>query len=245
MKRVQSVTVIWLSIIILTALTLYLAFVKFLVEPFTGLFLVIEGTMIAELTLLKLSGLFKKPTIILKPTYKMSDVGFYVKVKNKNIRDAKVFCDDTHIKWREKDGTEKEKRDLHVGDIAFFYPFKIVVSEGITSKFTEENKQCILVTIKQKMVTYGQNFTDESDRSIYHEQFMLHKGAFGSIKIKKSHYWFPKFHCNIRMTGEGIEDEIDTWFDAECTFCFSRYNDTDNIDDIWVRCDFEDYKLVI
>lgn len=57
---------------------------------------------------------------------KIFDVGFSVKIKDKNIDDAEVFCDNMKVNWEEQHGKEKETKNLRVGGIAFFIPSKLL-----------------------------------------------------------------------------------------------------------------------
>lgn len=225
----------------MTFLTLYLAFANFLVEPFTALFLVIEGSVIADLILTALSDRLRQPTILVMPTSRMFDVGFYVRVKDKNVQNASVFCDNTRINWKEEDGKEKETKNLRVGEVSYFYPFRIILSD----EQLQNNKQIIKVSIVQKMASCMENRIESFERPLYFSYFDVPRGSFPTMKATKASHGFPRFYCNVRLTGEGIEEEINRYLDFSCTFDFGRFAESDRIEDVRVRCDFSDTKTFI
>ncbi|MGA3110472.1 MAG: hypothetical protein ABSE15_00385 [Candidatus Bathyarchaeia archaeon] len=117
----------WIITILITLLTLIFAYKGSLPTPLEELLIGIEAVVIATLLLNELSKVLNEPTIIITPISKKSDVGFSVKVKDENIEDVEVYCNKVKIDL--KDGNEEVIKDLHVGGIAFFYPFKIILSD--------------------------------------------------------------------------------------------------------------------
>jgi hypothetical protein len=232
---------VWLLIFILTGLTLYAAFVGYIAQPLWELFLVIEGSVIAELILAYLADRLRHPTILITPIAKMLDIGFNIQIKEKNIQKASVYCDDTKINWKEQDGKEKESKDLRVGETSSFYPFRIILSE----ERLQQDKQVIRVSVVQKIVEYGENYTKSFERPFYSSFFDIPRGSFSTRPKMPIPYGFPKFHCYVRLTGEGIEEEVNRLLDFSCTFCFDRYVKSDRIEDVYVQCDFSQTKTFI
>ncbi len=242
MKKSHIILAICVVTFFATCLTLYLAYVGTFGEPFSGLFIVIEGSVITGLIFIKVTDWLKEPAVFLTPISKNFDIGFYVRVKEKNIKDAEVYCDDTRIKWRE-DGKEKKTKDLYVGGEAFFFPYKFRVSEDPTEIRLKNDEQSIYIEITQKTSTdIGSNETTE--RITYWGSFVVPRGRFTTIKVRGSPM-NPNFHCNIRLIGKGIEEVKTRLFDFTCTFWFTRDANSDKKEDIWVRCDFGSTESLI
>jgi hypothetical protein len=84
---------IWLLVFILNGLTIYITLVSHIPQTFWELLIVVEGAVIADLFLHELAEKLEEPTILMEPWSKNSDVGFSVRVKDKNVKDASVYCD--------------------------------------------------------------------------------------------------------------------------------------------------------
>lgn len=190
--------------------------------------------MIAGLILTELADRLNKPTITIEPFSRMLYIGFAVKVKNKTVRNAAVFCDGTKINWKELDGGEKGLKDLRAGEFSFFFPYRIEVS----SVELKGDKQKIDVSIVQKMVTHGTNFTKDFERIIYRNYFNIPMGKFFGLGKEGDDYIYPTIHCEIHITGEEIEEEVNRLVDFPCWLSFQRWADSSKIEDLHIECRF-------
>ena len=225
MKKTSVIRSVWVVIAISTALTLYLAYIGVLVEPFRELLIVVEGALIAELFLSKLTDVFRKPTIIIRPISRNNELGFALRVKDKNIENARVFCNEFPVNWRETNGDEKEMDTLFVGKVVTFFPFQNNIS---IEKVTAE-KQAILVSIIRKGV----------QRPWHVEQLSVPKGCFSLKEIR------IYMGCFIRIIGLGIEDPIDRYIDLTCYLDLLREKESDAVEAITADFDFRNIEFVL
>ncbi len=169
----------WCATLTVTGITVYLAFVhpSFLTDPFRELFIIIEGSVIASLIFESWHNRLNQPSILIEPHCKMNKIGFSVQVKDKNVKDATVICNNQPIKWEELNGVEVDAKSLFVGHIppAFFYPFTLNLGEWGAS---DDEKQYIPLSVGQKAMVWGANFTEETRRVVYDGTLTLPKGKF-------------------------------------------------------------------
>ena len=227
---------LWLSVLILSGVILSLASFGLLAAPFKELLIVIDGTVIASLVLTEIDKRLKQPIILITPDSKMFDIGFNVEVKDKNIQNATVLCDDTRFNWVDRDGKETESQNLLVGNIpACFYPFKAkILSKQITDK-----EQILNLSITQKMAEYGDNFKETFERTVYSGDFPLPRGSFGAIKFKSDFAIIvPEISCKVRLIGEGIEEKINRQMTFEIYPIFMRTTESDKVEAITLFYDF-------
>jgi hypothetical protein len=227
--------------VIVTTLTISLAVSGQLTAPFKELLIAIEGVILAELILTEITSRLGKPVIVIKTRNKMEKLGFNVRVKDKNIKNAVVLCDGTRINWLESEGNEVETKNLLVGDDpACFYPFRM----EITNESQTEDEQIVKLAIFQRMVEYGENFTEKFERTIYRGDFSIPRGYFTSI-ICTPLSVIPKIYCNIRLIGEGIEDEINRYIGVEFYPILSRSTQSDDCKDIFISLDIKSVKETV
>ncbi len=228
MKKSNILITTWIAILVATGITVYLAFIGLVTDPFRDLLYVIEGAVIVELSVIELSKRLNEPIILIEPHCKMEKVGFSVKVKDKNISDATVLCDGMQVKWEELDGTEVPSKNLHVGGIpSFLYPFWLELGKFGS---VDDSNQYVPISILQKYIIWGANFTEVEYRLVYDGTLTLPRGAFkltgGTTNAEK------QFDTNIRICGEGIEEELNRFFEVHFEPLFERDIDSDRLEDI-------------
>jgi len=224
-----------------TAITLYLAHIGFLSDPSREFLVLMEGAVIAELIVFGMLEHLKKPTITIEPHFRMKDIGFFLTVKGRNILNARAFCDGNPVKWADIDAEKKETetKDLRAGEVSLFFPFEIILSEVRLAS----DRQIVGVMVIEKEVIYGDDSTSALRRVVYSDEFSVPRGRFvGSDGIGDWKPFTPEFHSSIRVTGEGIEEEINRRIDFKCGFSFQRKSESDSIGDISIDCHFKKIK---
>jgi hypothetical protein len=215
----------WVTVLLVTILTLIIASKNVLKEPLRELLIVIEGAVIAELSLIELSKRLGEPTILFEPCHKMKKVGFSVKVKDKPINDARVTCNGVPIPWEELDSTELPSKKLQVGARAYFFPFHI----EIENRAVTEEGQTVEITLYQ-----NKSENDDLDKprpfDLAFGRYIVPRGTFEPVKCKE--LIKPNFEVNIRMTGDEIGHEVDRYFGVTFWPVMSREIDSDKFEDI-------------
>lgn len=228
MKKSLIILATWIIVVLATTITLYLMYKGALTEPLGGLFIVIEGAVIAELFLSKLSDIFKKPRINLMPFSKKGEIGFAVWVKDRNVEAAKVFCNYRSVNWKERgeneiiEGEEKESTTLFVGHRIWFYPFNIKIDADEIS----EKQQTIWLSIIEK----------GSNRYFYKEKISIPHGCFSIIHKPESQ---PMLQFQIHFIGLNIEEAIDRSLKLDGTIKISRNIESNDVGAIDLAFDFK------
>ena len=169
----------------------------------------------------------------------MEKIGFSVSVKDKNIRNAMIFCDNTVIAWLDDEGKESKTKNLGVGDNpSTFYPFRAVLSH---ISFLEKEEK-IHLDILQKMVEYGQNFTEKFERTIFSSDYLIPLGCFCAKVTPVALYSGSNIYCNIRVVGEGIESELNRYLTVQIRPLLFRKSENQDLKNIYINYDLEIVK---
>jgi hypothetical protein len=226
LKKSHILLTAWSTVVIATGIILYLVFIGLVPVALRDLLYVIVGTAIVELSVIELSRRLSEPTILIEPIQRKEKIGFSVRVKDKNISKATVLCDELPVKWQEPDGNLVDAKELLVGaNPSFFFPFWIEIDKYPA---VANDKQYIYLRVFQKSV-----YPDTYGYAVFEGPYTIPRGSFEHME-GRTPTW-QQFQTNIRIFGQGIEEEVDRFLNINFSIFFWRRADSDNLEDLFIR----------